>query len=262
MNLKRHSSALIVAAVFMLALLVLLPSDILLSQDSVSSYVSSYGQEYLLVRGSNGELRAQVNVDLQDKASRDLYAKQQRETALLLAQESEAESLLMQLTFAQPLNTEEYEELIHGTGMSPEVALFEARDEDGGLHTVAVRADEGIDLSSLPPIVGGPTLNVMGMTAVKGNVPTAQVAAVANDERIYLPDANPYVLATELVEQQGMRLEADTEQVRSSSGQVVDIYVPSPHWILSNEREVDKEMQGIYTIEQAMFEVYLPITSN
>jgi hypothetical protein len=190
-------------------------------------HASGDGPPYTVEQLPCGALRVHVQVDLVSRAARDRYAAQQRQEALALARSNRDEDIPVQLTFAHPLSIDELRTLAQDTDLALELILLEARDPNHEQHTVAARgAGTGLaNPDSLKSGLDARNLQLVGVTAARGIVAASGTGLekLATDERIYLPDVTPYLLATEVAAQHDVEV-----------GQV-QVSVPTPHWYISAE---------------------------
>lgn len=189
---------------------------------------ASDGPPYTIEQLPCGTLRVRVRVDLASRTARNRYAAQQRKEALALARSNSGEQIPVQITFARPLPIDELRTLAQDTDLDLELIIFEARDPDQEQHTVAARgAGTGLaDPDSLKSGLDMRDLQLVGVTAARGTVPASstELGELATDERVYIPDVTPYLLATEVATQRGVEV-----------GQV-QVSVPTPHWYISVQR--------------------------
>ena len=180
---------------------------------------------YIVEPLPNGRLRVRVQVDLTDRVARDRYSSQQRAEALALAH-SGIGSIPMQITFTHPLSVEDLRLWAQRTGLAAELVIFEARDANQKQHTVAARGIgvDIVDLDNLAPGLDARDLHLVGVTAMRGTVPTSELEQLATDPRVYIPDVMPYRVAIEVA----ARFDVDVDKV--------EVSVPTPHWYISSER--------------------------
>lgn len=197
---------------------------------------SDDGPSYAVEEMPCGSIRVRVDVDFSTHEARERYAAQQRKKALEVVQSSKEENIPVQLTFAYPISTDELQQLAQEVNLDVEMIIFEARDPDRNLHTVAALgtgAGKIDDPDSLKLGLDMRNLQLIGVTAVRGIVPatSAGLGKLIIDERVYIPDVTPYLLAVEVAE----RYDVEIDRVQVS--------VPTPHWYISAERE-RSAMQG------------------
>jgi hypothetical protein len=184
---------------------------------------------YTVEETSCGSIRVRVEADLSTHKARERYAVQQREKALEVVRSNKGESIPVQITFAYPLSTDELQKLAQDENLKVEMIIFEARDPSYNLHTVAALdsgAGKVVDPDSLQLGLDMRNLQLIGVTAVRGIVPASTgLGELIADERVYIPDVTPYLLAVEVSEQR------DVEMDR------IQVSVPTPHWYISAERD-------------------------
>ncbi|MCE7987263.1 MAG: hypothetical protein DYG89_39345 [Caldilinea sp. CFX5] len=199
--------------------------------------------ELYTVEEKNGNLRVNVQVDLESKAERERYAEQQRQYASELARTANG-SIPVQVTFKRPVSAEELQTMSKEFGLLVELLTLEMRDAQNNLHTAVVLVDDlsTFELAKLPTAPEGYTLKPMGVMVVRGTMAASKVGDLAHDERVYLPDVMPYLLTVELA-----------KQYRNISTEQIQVDVPSPHWNLSLERG---------GAEQTNTKLYLPLVNK
>ncbi|MEW6232719.1 MAG: hypothetical protein AB1566_10480 [Chloroflexota bacterium] len=214
--------------VSVVVLLAILVSIAVLSVAQASNPPSLGQPTYIVEQRPNGYLRVRVQVNLADHAARDRYAAQQRVEALRLARTGTG-SVPVQITFIRPLSIEELHLLAQRTRMVAELVLFEARDADQGLHTVAARGNGAnvVDLDSLGSGLNARSLRLIEATAMRGTVPASAsgLGQLATDARVYLPDVTTHQLAIEVAARYGVSVDK------------VQVSLPTPHWYLRTERK-------------------------
>lgn len=190
-------------------------------------HASGDGPPYTIEQLPCGSLHIRVQVDLATRAARDRYAAQQHKEALALAHSNSGKDIPVQITFVRPLSVDELHTLAQNTDLDLELIIFEARDSEQEQHTVVARG-AGTKIADPDTLKSGlemHSLQLVGVTAARGIVASRTgLGKLADDERVYIPDVTPYLLASKIATQRAV----DADQIRVS--------VPTPHWYISAER--------------------------
>lgn len=228
MTSKKWLLSIVISLIFVMSLVVL---NIVYASDSTPPLGDI---SYTVEKRPSGTVRVHVTgIDFTTRAARDHYAKQQYSAALELVRLGQGEDIPLQLTFAYPLPIEELHLLAKDTSLKTELLVFEARDSDQELHTVAVRsvgAGEIADLASLQLGLEMRNLQLVGVIAVHGTTVASEagLGKLVRDERAYIVDITPYVLAKQVAVQQNVAVEQ------------VQVVIPAPFWRISKERVINE----------------------